>query len=343
MWGIGSARGTAHGARRWALLALALIGIGLALAPVGFQMFDRGPQGAVMMDEFAPFMTDARLNGFQRHIRDIDAGVDEASGPVVIALEGHGRVAQERFDQRFPAFAQFAKDWGPIDADMTNLLDTIQANAGNYRAVVALPSFRLFPWFFVIPGVLVALLALTALLAPRTWRPVGSALAVLGIGLVLAPVAFQMFDRAPKGGRMMTAFKTIETREKVQTIQGYFGTIAGGQGALRLEIVPALRRSGLDAREIARSFPGVTTLNRNWVAILNDLTPMIGAMSDNVDNYEAVASLPPFPLFPWFFVAPGLLIVGLAFASGGRGVRAPVPASAAGPLSTSSSSRGGTR
>ena len=39
---------------------------------------------------------------------------------------------------------------------------------------------------------------------------------------------------------------------------------------------------------------------------------MIGTMSDNVDNYQAVAALPPFSLFPWFFVAPGLIVAGLA-------------------------------
>ena len=50
--------------------------------------------------------------------------------------------------------------------------------------------------------------------------------------------------------------------------------------------------------------------------ILNDMTPMIGAMSDNVANYQAIASLPPFPLFPWFFVLPGVLVAGLALAGG---------------------------
>jgi uncharacterized membrane protein len=30
----------------------------------------------------------------------------------------------------------------------------------------------------------------------------------------------------------------------------------------------------------------------------------------NLTNYRAIASLPPFPLFPWFFVMPGLLAIG---------------------------------
>jgi hypothetical protein len=39
------------------------------------------------------------------------------------------------------------------------------------------------------------------------------------------------------------------------------------------------------------------------------MAPMIGAMGDNVDNYLGVDALPPFDLFPWFFVAPGVLLV----------------------------------
>jgi hypothetical protein len=307
------------GARRLELIALAVIGLGLAAAPLIFKMFDRGPQGAVMIEEFKPFMTDARLNGFQQHLRDIDAGVRQAHGRVAVTLEGHGKAAHRRFDKRFESFAELDRAWPAINADMSAMLTTIHANVGNYQAVAALPSFKLFPWFFVIPGLLVALLALVALRAPGSRGKIRWALVAVGIGLVLAPVVFHMFDRAPKGGHMMTAFKPIETRKKVETVQGYFGTIAVGQGALRLDIVPALRRAGFDARQIKQRFPAVATFNRRWVPILNDLTPMIGAMSDNVDNYEAVAALPPFPLFPWFFVIPGLLIAGLALASRPKG------------------------
>ncbi len=39
---------------------------------------------------------------------------------------------------------------------------------------------------------------------------------------------------------------------------------------------------------------------------------MVATMSDNVDNYDAVAALPSFDLFPWFFVVPGALVAILA-------------------------------
>jgi len=315
--GTGS-RSSTVGARRRALVVLVVLGLGLALAPLIFQMFDRGPKGAQMLQEFRPFMTDARLSGFQRHIRNIDAAVHQANGRVVVRLEGHGAAAHKRFDRRFPGFAQFREDWPPINDDMGGLMSLIKSNAGNYRAVAALPSFKVFPWFFVVPGVLLALLAIAGLLAPKSWPKLRWAAAVVGIGLIAVPIGTQMFQRAPKGGRMMTAFKTIETRKKVETIQGYFATIAVGQGALRLDVVPALKRTGLSERDIATRYSDVDTLDKRWIPILNDMTPMIGAMSDNVDNYEAIKSLPPFALFPWFFVVPGLLIIALALLPGRR-------------------------
>jgi hypothetical protein len=45
------------------------------------------------------------------------------------------------------------------------------------------------------------------------------------------------------------------------------------------------------------------------------MAPMIGTMADNVGRFAAVDALPPFWLFPWFFVVPGLLVAGLALAA----------------------------
>ena len=317
--------------RRWAIVALALVGVALIVMPLAFGMFDRAPKGATMIAGFRPYMTTARLDGYRREIRQIDAGVREANTRVAPALGGPSGRAAPAFAARFPGVADFGRRWGAIDVDMTNLLTTIQANLGNYRAVAALPSFRLFPWFFVVPGVLILVVLFAGLRRAAWWPPARWVLVALGIGLVLAPVAFRMFERAPAGGRMMDAFRTIETRPRVETIQGYFGTIAAGEGAIRLHLVPALRDAGLSDAQIRSRFPAVATLERNWVGILGDLTPMIGAMSDNVDHYAAVAALPPFALFPWFFVLPGLLTAGLAVTAGPRRRRTDLSAAVTSP------------
>jgi hypothetical protein len=308
-----ASRGSRDRPPGWALGLLLAAGLALILMPVAFGMFDRAPKGARMLADFKPFMTPARLAGFQHDIREVDAGVRESSDQVARYLSPGRRAGS--FPVRFPEFATFAPHWPPINRHMTGLIATIQSNLPNYRAMAALPSFDLFPWFFAAPGALL-LIAVTAALVSRRWRRVRLAVALLGLGLVLAPVAFQMFSRAPAGARMMAAFRTIETRRQVETIQGYFGTIGLGQGAIRLQLVPALSATGLTTRDIARRFPAVTTLDRRWVPILGDMTPMIGAMSDNVENYQALTSLPAFTVFPWIFVLTGLLVAAVGLGSG---------------------------
>ncbi len=301
--------------RRWALVVIAVIGVALVVMPFAFNMFNRTPKGAVMIAGFRPYMTTARLSGYQSELHQINAGVRQTDTSVASYLDG-GTANGTTFASQYPDFASFDQQWPAIDSKMTGLMNQVQGNLGNYLAVAALPSFKLFPWFFVLPGVLIAGFAIAALVRSARWRRGRWALVALGLGLIAAPGIFQMFQRAPDGGHMMTAFETIETTQNVQQIQGDFGSMALGQGAIRLEIVPALEKSGLSTAEIAAKFPAVATLDADWVHILNDMTPMIGAMSNNVANYQAIASLPPFPLFPWFFVLPGVLVAGLALAGG---------------------------
>lgn len=104
---------------------------------------------------------------------------------------------------------------------------------------------------------------------------------------------------------MIDDFRSLMTHEKVTTVQGYFVTIGAGEGELRTQARPA---AGL-APEAA---PAVERFGRRWPRINREMAPVVGVMADNVDNYQAVDALPPFPLFPWFFVVPGVLVVGLA-------------------------------
>jgi hypothetical protein len=48
------------------------------------------------------------------------------------------------------------------------LVTTMQANVDNYKQVNSLPSFRLFPWFFIVPGVLLILISGYGLFGGRT-------------------------------------------------------------------------------------------------------------------------------------------------------------------------------
>ncbi|MGQ0804548.1 MAG: hypothetical protein ACT4PI_11890 [Actinomycetota bacterium] len=319
--------------RRTPLVCALALGLGLVAAPFILGMFDRAPKGAVMLDEFRPFMTDETITTFEGYLDEMDAADAETQEELRPFLAETGAVPDARFDQEYPLVATFSDEWPAIDEDMSGLLADIGDNVGNYEAVDALPPFTLFPWFFVAPGLLIAGVAGFALVRRPTGGAARWALVGLGVALIAAPAVFQMFTRAPDGGEMIDTFRPIMVRERVQRIQGYFVTIGAAEGTLRAQSLPLAQESGgLTGADVDERFPAIRELNGDWQTIVADDTgfaAMVGAMSDNVDNYEAVDALPPFPLFPWFFVIPGVLVAGLALIS-----RHPEPALAPVPAPT---------
>ena len=303
------------GPRPWPFVVAATIGIALALTPVAFQMFTRAPKGGAMIDGFKPYMTTTRIERFEADLATIDHAHANA-----VALRAQ---FPQSSATRSPAINAFVDQWPAIDADMTSMLHTMQANIGHYNGVAALPPFVLFPWFFVLPGVIIAALAFRSLAADKTGKPIRGRwvpLLIVALGVVAAPAIFQMFTRAPGGSHMIGDFKPFMTRTKVTQIQGYFLTIGSGEGELRRTVVPELTASGqVRPEEVA----AISTLNAQWPAISGGMAPMIGAMSDNIGNFDAVVAMPPFWLFPWFFVLPGLAVAAMALAA--RRVDAPEP------------------
>jgi hypothetical protein len=321
-------------AKRGAIIGALVIGLGLALAPLAFQMFDRAPQGAEMIDEFRPYMTPEQVELFQGYLTVIGAADAESQEVLAPTLADAGLLDDRPWAEQFPLVATFNEQWPAIDADMSDLLATMERNLDNFGAVDALPSFQLFPWFFVLPGLAIAAVAAAALVvgrkrAPRTLLVV---LAVLGFAVALAPAVFQMFSRAPAGGEMIDDFRPMMVRERVRNVQGYFITIGTAEGQLRTAVLPLAQEQGLDLAEV----PSVLQLNEDWPTMVGELAAMVGVMSDNVDNFEAVDAMPDFPLFPWFFVVPGLLVAGLAlWARAGRAA-APPPGGQAATVATES-------
>jgi hypothetical protein len=284
--------------RRWPLVAILAIGLGLALAPVGFEMFSRAPAGGDMLDDFEPFMDDQRLDRFTTDLATIRAARDEAA----------------TFDldpTQHPQAAVFVEQYPAIHDDMSSMLADIRSSIPDYQGMAALPPFSLFPLFFLIPGLLLASVAVWALVAAGG-TPLGrartAAFVALGVGLIAAPVVFQMFTRAPGGAEMIDSFKPLMQRERVTEIQRYFLVIGSGEADLRNDVVPEVEAEGGTAA-------ASRTLSDEWPAISSGMAPMIGAMADNLEAFDGIAALPPFGLFPWFFVAPGVLVLVLTAAA----------------------------
>ena len=298
--------------RNLPIIGALIVGIGMIVAPFVFQMFGRAPLGGDMIEDFEPYMTVEQVERFRGYLEEIDAANTESVESLRDALVESGAVEASQYDVVLASVVNLNEQWPTVDADMTDLIDRMEANLDNYAAVAALPPFPMFPWFFVVPGALIVAAAGVALYQRRTpqnrARPALWVLFGLGIAVAAAPVAFQMFDRAPKGADMIEDFRPMMTRERVQSVQGYFVTLGAAEGQLRANAFPLLAEAGGSPTD----FPAIAQWSTDWPTILTDFNPMVATMSDNVDNYEAVDALPSFDLFPWFFVIPGVLVAILA-------------------------------
>ena len=92
----------AKGGRRGPMVAVLAIGVGLLAAPFVFQMLaldNRAPRGGEMIDEFRPYMTDARItkfDGFMDLINRAEQSYKADLRPVVASAFVHQAVALVR-------------------------------------------------------------------------------------------------------------------------------------------------------------------------------------------------------------------------------------------------------
>ena len=185
-----------------------MLGLALVAAPFAFQMFTRAPQGGEMIEEFRPYMTTETIDRFRGHLDAIGAASAEVRRPSRRRAGADARPATRRSPRS-------REQWPTIDDDMGDMLATMRADIGRFRGVSALPPFALFPWFFVLPGVIIG--------RPRRVgagrRSAGAwplsarrrALIGVGLGLIMAPAVFQMFTRAPGGAEMIDDFRPLMT------------------------------------------------------------------------------------------------------------------------------------
>ena len=147
-----------------------------------------------------PLMTQQnmdRFNGYLQGIKGMESDAAKLVPALATALHMTPAQVQQFIGQQFPAMAkmlqslpQMSKDFGGLLVVMSAnvaifqqvpagldhykpLVTTMQRNTGTYASVDALPRMGLFPWFFIVPGILIILGS--GLLFVGDWRSKGLA------------------------------------------------------------------------------------------------------------------------------------------------------------------------
>jgi hypothetical protein len=160
----------------WAVL---VIGLALVVAPFALSMPSKTAAGERMMNGFQPIMQPASVQTTADYYNHVFTPLGKVT-PMMTAANLAKFQAMTSTIQSPQARQAFSQLIGLMQANVTifgrvpgglqhyqPLVSTMQANVDNYKQVNSLPSFRLFTWFFVIPGALLVLLAAFGLYGTR--------------------------------------------------------------------------------------------------------------------------------------------------------------------------------
>jgi hypothetical protein len=140
----------------------------------------------VPLGQVTPMMSAQNLAKFQAYLKGFGGMQADAAKLVPLlaqALHVTPAQVQALMSKQLPAMAAMLRNLPAMQRDFGGLLGTMQQNVGifsqvpaglrhykplvttmqanvdNYKQVNSLPSFRLFAWFFILPGALLILLA----------------------------------------------------------------------------------------------------------------------------------------------------------------------------------------
>ena len=167
---------------RKVLWPILVIGLALVITPFALGMPGKTAAGQRMLNSFHPIMQPGHVqttadyyNNVFTPLRAVAIGGVQAGTEMPQLIAALGQALKMSPAQVQAMLAQFPAAGGlmgsltqlkPVFEKVPGGLDfykslvaTMQANVDNYASVDSLPDFRLFTWFFVIPGALLFLLA----------------------------------------------------------------------------------------------------------------------------------------------------------------------------------------
>ncbi|WP_211235441.1 hypothetical protein [Segniliparus rugosus] len=284
---------------RWLWSLLVLVGVAFILAPIRLGMYGEAAEGQRMVERFTPILTDQRLDRLEDHLKVIEAARAETAARR-LSEEDLAHVNTVQFVAQFPETEKRFSGW----------IAAMRADEGVFGELRSLPPFGIFPFVFGFAGLVLVVVGTVGLLSDSTGgrRALRAIAALVGVGLVVFPVAAGVFAHSASGSKLLSDFRPILTEENVRWAQSEFVVI----GPSSAELLNDLHTNPQADLPATRAFVD------QWATISSDFAGVIEEFADNLGHFQALERLnqtagplgfAAFDEFGWFYLAPGLLLV----------------------------------
>src|SRR3954452_17342171 len=143
---------------------------------------------------------------------------------------------------------------------------------------------------------------------------------VVGVALVVEPVAMSLFRDAPGGERVTDRFRSTLSQPGLVALQRNFKTVGGMGNEFLTRTLPDLRSQlhitpGQFDASLRGVAPAALTARRDLPPAVALVAPVVPQLVGVHDAFDAVDSLPflglPITTIPWILTGAGVLLIGV--------------------------------
>jgi hypothetical protein len=145
---------------RKVLWPVLVIGLALVVVPFAIGLPGKTAAGQRMLNDFHPLMQPAAVQKTANYYNNVFTPLGTVSEQFTAAAKDPQMQAQLK--PLMPMLQPLLPIFKQVPAGLAwykPLVTTMQGNVSDYKSVNSLPDFNLFTWFFVVPGILLVLLA----------------------------------------------------------------------------------------------------------------------------------------------------------------------------------------
>jgi hypothetical protein len=281
-----------------AAVLVMLVGAGLIATTLITNLFAVGPAFENLITDFRPALTQQSIDTARADIAGMSAVSTEFSTKLAPALSQQLKMTPEQFNgfvsQQFPAVAAGMGALPTAVPTFEGLINTLDKQRPLFASADAIPTTSLpattVPWALLGAGILLFLIGLAMLRSPKAG---GATALVVGLLLLVVPMALSLPGKASDADQLNANLKPIYNQALVDNAKAGLGTIGAMGTEMQTKMLPALAtqlKMSPDQLQafLASNFPATAKALQTMPASMERFNGLVKVFDKNLGNYDTL-------------------------------------------------------
>jgi hypothetical protein len=275
-----------------------LVGASLIAITLFSNLFGVGPAFESLITDFRPALTQQSIDTAHADIAGLSAVQLEFTTKLAPALSQQLNMTPDQFNgfvsQQFPAVAAGMAALPKAVPTFEGLINTLDKQRPLFASADAIPTKSLpattVPWGLFGAGILIFLIGLAMLRSPRAG---GAAAVVVGLLLLVLPLALSLPGKAADADQLNANLKPVYTQALVDNAKGALGTIGAMGAEMQTKMLPALATQLKMSPEqlqafLGSNFPATAKALQTMPASMGRFNGLVNVFDRNLGNYNTL-------------------------------------------------------